>query len=63
MIYLKIMSTTIRLSKTNPKLTAGELQNEWNGCEPVSICTVRGILRKYRLFGRIAARCLYLSKK
>ena len=43
-----------RQLKTNPKLTAGELQNEWNGYEPVSIWTVRGILRKYGLFGRIA---------
>jgi len=53
----------IRLSKANPKLTAGQLKKDWNACESVSIWTVRAILRRYGLFGRIAARCPYFSKK
>jgi len=53
----------VRLSKASPKLTAAELRHEWHGCKAVSIWTVRGILRKYGLHGRIAARQPYLSKK
>ena len=46
-----------------PKLTAAVLGNEWHGYNAVSIWTVRGILRKSGLHGRIAARQSYLSKK
>ena len=53
----------IRLSKKNPKATAADLRNEWNMQENISVATVQRILRKYGLFGRIAARKPFLTKK
>ena len=45
-----------RLSKLNSKLTARALKNQSFGFESVSISTVKGILRKYGLFGRVSAK-------
>jgi len=50
----------IRLSQVNPFLTARELRDQWKN---VSIETVKGLLRKKKLFGHIAARFPFLSKK
>lgn len=55
--------TLIRLSKKNPFLSASQLRNEWKTERFVSKSTVKNILRKYGLFGRIAARKPLLTNK
>lgn len=51
-----------RLSRKMPKATAAELRFQCNMSEKVSVATVQRILRKYGLFGRIAARKPFLTK-
>lgn len=53
----------IRFSKRNPFLPATTLRRNWNTQNSVSISTVKYILRKYGLLGRIAARKPLLNKK
>jgi len=53
----------IRLSRKNPKATASELKNEWESTVNMSISTVKRILRRYGLLGRIAAKKPFLTKK
>lgn len=52
----------INLSKRNPHRTASELSTEWETSFSISIDTCKRILRKYGLFGRIAARKPYLNQ-
>ena len=46
-----------------PKKTASELQIDWRSSKLTSISTVKNILRKYGLLGRIAARKLFLNER
>lgn len=46
----------IRNSMKNPKMTAMELKNDYESVKNLSVSTVKRILRKYGLFGRICAR-------
>ena len=53
----------IRDAKRNPKKTAPELLKDWESSVPASVTTLNRILRKYKLFRRIAAKKLLLSKR
>lgn len=53
----------IRNSKENPKKTARQLLLEWEGSQTSSVSTVKRILRKYGLFGRIAAKKPLLNER
>jgi len=53
----------IRLSKKNPKATAPELKMEWETNRNISMSTVKRILRRHGLFGRIAAKKPLLTRK
>ena len=53
----------IRASKENPKKTARELLIEWKSSHTSSVSTVKRILRKYGLFGRIAAKKPLLNER
>ena len=46
----------IRMSKENPQKTASRLLIDWKSSQTSSVSTVKRILRKYGLFGRIAAK-------
>ena len=50
-------------SKANPKLTANELRTECGLSEKVSVDTVKRILRRAGLYGRIAIKKSMLTKK
>ena len=52
----------IRDLRCHPKKTARELQIDWRSSKPTSMSTVKSILRKYKLLGRIAARKLFLNE-
>lgn len=54
------MRELLRLSKSNPFLTARQLQTQW---KKASISTVKYILRQNELFGRSAAKVPFLNKK
>jgi len=47
--------------KRNPNKTAAELLKDWESSLPISISIVKRVLRKYNLFGCIAAKKLLLS--
>ena len=51
-----------RQSKINSKSIAAELRDEWDIPGNISVTTVKRILRKYGLLGRIAARKPFLTK-
>ena len=53
----------IRDSKNNPKKTAPELHRDYKSSVPTSVTTVKRYLRKYQLFGRIAAKKPLLSNR
>lgn len=53
----------VRQSTINPKLTAAQLSMSWKRDSSASISTVKRILRRYGLFGRIAAKKPFLTKK
>ena len=52
-----------RISKLHPKFTSRQLRSEIPSFHNTSLTTVKLILRKYGLFGRIAARKPKLNKK
>lgn len=60
---LREKRTLIRLSRQNPFLSAVQLKNNWKTEHSVSTSTVKRILRKYGLLGRIAAKKPLLNKK
>jgi transposase len=49
-------------SKRHPKLTARQLSSTCNVLNKASLCTVKRILRRAKLFGRIAVKKPFLSK-
>jgi transposase len=51
------------LSKFNPKFTAKQLCGQWRIKNLVSVDTVKRILRRYGLYGRIAAKKPLLTKR
>jgi len=52
-----------RLSKKHPKWTARELLKQWKTVQPVCLSTTKAILRKYGLYGRVAAKKPLLTKR
>lgn len=53
----------IRMSTQNPQKTARDLLIDWKLSQTSSVSTVKRILRKYGLFGRIAAKKPYLNER
>lgn len=53
----------IRMSKQNPLKTARDLFMVWKSSQTSSVSTVKRILRKYGLLGRIAAKKPYLNER
>jgi transposase len=53
----------VRLSKRNPNFSARQLLNSWIPSSNVSLTTVKRILRKYGLFGRVSAKKPLLLKR
>ena len=53
----------IRDAICHPKKTAHELQIDWRSSKPTSMSTVKSILRKYGLLGRIATRKPFLNER
>ena len=53
----------IRDARCHPKKTARELQFDWRTSQPTLLSTVKNILRKYGLLGRISARKPFLNER
>ena len=51
------------MSTKNPFLTARELKSKWIPTKNVSVSTIKRILNKYNIFGRISARKPLLTKR
>ena len=52
-----------RDARCHSKKTAREFQIDWKSSKPTSMSTVKSILRKYGLLGRIAAKKPFLNER
>ena len=53
----------IRDDRCHPKKTSRELQIDWRSSKPTSMSTVKSILKKYGLLGRIVTRKPFLNEQ